>query len=67
MNFLEGLTPRQKAIADLLWNTTTLEEVNALERTLGKDVVLVKELIIAESLDEYMEVSPFVKNFLEEL
>lgn len=64
---LEGLTPRQKAIADLLWNTTTLEEVNALERTLGKDVVLVKELIIAESLDEYMEVSPFVKNFLEEL
>lgn len=67
MNSLEGLTPRQKAIADLLWNTTTLEEVNALERTLGKDVVLVKELIIAESLDEYMEVSPFVKNFLEEL
>ena len=64
---LEGLTPRQKAIADLLWNTTTLEEVNALERTLGKDVILVKELIIAESLDEYMEVSPFVKNFLEEL
>ena len=64
---LEGLTPKQKAIADLLWNTTTLEEVNALERTLGKDVVLVKELIIAESLDEYMEVSPFVKNFLEEL
>ena len=64
MNSLEGLTPRQKAIADLLWNTTTLEEVNALERTLGKDVVLVKELIIAESLDEYMEVSPFVKNFL---
>ena len=67
MNSLEGLTPRQKAIADLLWNTTTLEEVNALEHTLGKDVVLVKELIIAESLDEYMEVSPFVKNFLEEL
>ena len=67
MNSLEGLTPRQKAIADLLWNTTTLEEVNALERTLGKDVVLVKELIIAESLDEYMEVSPFVKNFLEKL
>ena len=67
MNSLEGLTPRQKAIADLLWNTTTLEEVNALERTLGKDVVLVKELIIAESLDEYMEVSPFVQNFLEEL
>ena len=67
MNSLEGLTPRQKAIADLLWNTTTLEEVNALERILGKDVVLVKELIIAESLDEYMEVSPFVKNFLEEL
>lgn len=67
MNSLEGLTPRQKAIADLLWNTTTLEEVNDLERTLGKDVVLVKELIIAESLDEYMEVSPFVKNFLEEL
>lgn len=67
MNFLEGLTPRQKAIADLLWNTTTLEEVNDLERTLGKDVVLVKELIIAESLDEYMEVSPFVKNFLGEL
>ena len=64
---LEGLTPRQKAIADLLWNTTTLEEVNALERTLGKDVILVKELIIAESLDDYMEVSPFVKNFLEEL
>lgn len=64
---LEGLTPKQKAIAELLWNATTLEEVNDLERTLGKDVVLVKELIIAESLDEYMEVSPFVKNFLGEL
>ena len=64
---LEGLTPKQKAIAELLWNATTLEEVNDLERTLGKDVVLVKELIIAASLDEYMEVSPFVKNFLGEL
>ena len=43
-----------------------MEEVDELECTLGKDVALVKELIIAATLDEYVEISPFVENFLEE-
>ena len=35
---LEGLNTKQKAIADLLWNETTMEEVDELKCTLGKDV-----------------------------
>lgn len=64
---LEGLTPKQKAIADLLWNATTLEEVDELERILGKDVTVVKEMIIAASLDEHTAVSNTVKEILEDL
>lgn len=64
---LEGLTPKQKAIADLLWNVNTLEEVDELERTLGKDVTVVKELIIAATFDEYMEISDTVNDLLQGL
>lgn len=64
---LEGLTPKQKAIADLLWNVTTIDEVNELERMLGKDVVVIKELMIASAFDEHMEVSDIVKDLLEDL
>lgn len=64
---LEGLTPRQKAIAELLWNTQTMEEVETLESILGSDVTIVKELMIAETLDEHNDVSESVKTLIDTL
>lgn len=63
---LEGLTPHQKAIAEMLWNIDSLEEVEELERTLGVDVTIVKNMIIAATLDEeQIEISKEVKDLLK--
>lgn len=62
---LEGLTARQKAIAEILWSEISFNEVKELERILGVDVTIVKDLMIAAALDEYMEVSKDTQEFLK--
>ena len=56
---LEGLTHQQVQIADMLWKCHSLEDVDRLVRNMPesyrKDAVILKELMIAASLDDYQE------------
>jgi len=56
---LEGLTEQQVQIAEMLWKCHSLEEVDRLVRNMPeayrKDAVILKELMIAASLDSYEE------------
>jgi hypothetical protein len=61
---LTGLTPRQRMVADLLWNTNDLAEVQRLCR-LDRDARIVRDLIIAAELDEHMEVTRSVKELID--
>jgi microcystin degradation protein MlrC len=61
---LTGLTPRQRMVADLLWNTNDQSEVERLCR-LDRDARIVRDLIIAAELDEHMEVTRSVKELID--
>jgi hypothetical protein len=56
---LEGLTEQQVQIAEMLWKCHSLDEVDRLVRNMPeayrKDAVILKELMIAASLDSYEE------------
>jgi hypothetical protein len=56
---LEGLSKQQIQIADMLWKCDSLEDVDRLVRNMPesyrKDAVILKELMIAASLDSYEE------------
>ncbi len=56
---LEGLTERQVQIAEMLWKCNSLEDVDRLVRNMPesyrKDAVILRELMIAASLDSYQE------------
>jgi hypothetical protein len=61
---ISGLTPRQRLVAELLWLTQDLAEVERLCR-LDTDARIVRELIIAAELDNYMEVTDSVKEIID--
>jgi hypothetical protein len=61
---LTGLTPRQRLVAELLWNTNDSAEVERLCR-LDRDARTVRDLIIAAELDEHMEVNDHVKELID--
>ena len=61
---LTGLTPRQRLVAELLWNTNDLAEVERL-CGLDRDARIVRDLIIAAELDEHMEVTDRVKELID--
>ena len=56
---LEGLTAQQVQIADMLWKCHSIEEVDRLVRNMPdsyrQDAVVLKELMVAASLDDYQE------------
>jgi hypothetical protein len=56
---LEGLTQQQVQIAEMLWKCNSLEDVDRLVRNMPesyrKDAVILRELMIAASLDSYQE------------
>jgi hypothetical protein len=60
---IEGLTPRQRMIAELLWLTDDSREVEQL-CSKDRDARVVRDLIVAAELDSYMEVSDEVKDYL---
>jgi hypothetical protein len=61
---ISGLTPRQRLVAELLWNTNDLAEVERL-CGLDRDARIVRDLIIAAELDEHMEVTDRVKELID--
>lgn len=54
---LQGLTPRQRLIADILWLTEDRAEVDRL-CSLDQDARVVRELIVAAELDQVLAESP---------
>ena len=55
---LHGLTKNQRILADTLWNKCqTQNDVDAVLRHFGHDARVVYELMIAHSMDQYMEVT----------
>jgi len=56
---LEGLTHQQVQIAEMLWKCNSLEDVDRLVRNMPdsyrQDAVILKELMVAASLDSYEE------------
>ena len=49
---LDGLTKRQRHCADLLWQCQTDSQVTSLVELFGVDAIIVRELIVAATLDE---------------
>ena len=52
---LSGLTPRQRKIATLLWETSNKDEVLLLVKAAGPDGLIVMNLMVASMLDDYMD------------
>ena len=63
---LNGLTQRQRMVAELLWATEDSNEVERLCR-LDSDARTVRELMIAAALDEVTKVDHYVKDYLNSI
>lgn len=62
---IEGLTRGQMIIADTLWNKCeTPQDVAAVIKVFGPEARMVYELIIAATMDQYMETNE-AKQILE--
>ena len=65
---IEGLTPEDVKICDLLWHCDSDSEVENLIAMLPEKMQhraeVLRELIIAHELDDYMEVSSELKDYL---
>ena len=49
---LAGLTDRQRQCADLLWQSQTKRQVDVIVELFGVDAIIVRDLIVASTLDE---------------
>ena len=70
-NGIQGFTPLQKDLADRIWALDTELEVSAfimsLPRSLKREAYVVMQMIIAQELDNVMEVSPDVQAYINSL
>lgn len=63
---LELFNDLQMKIADILWNTESLEDVEKVVETYGVDAIIVREMMMASILDEENDVelsADFLKKF----
>jgi hypothetical protein len=70
-NGIQGFSPLQKSLADRIWALDTDLEVSAfimsLPRNLKREAYVVMQMIIAQELDNHMEVTPDVQNYISNL
>lgn len=52
---LQGLSKKQRRIAELLWICETKEEVAAVTKYYGQDAFIVADMMMAEHLDTVMD------------
>lgn len=68
---VEGLTERQRKIADILWHLNDHAAINNLIRSstpeLARDIITVREMIVAAALDQHEEVYDQVKDLISDL
>jgi hypothetical protein len=66
---IEGLTQRQRAIADVLWmmngKDAVLSFIQSLEADTRKDALVVLNMMVATVMDEIQTVEPEVKELLD--
>lgn len=63
---IQGLTPRQRLIADLLWLTEDHRQVERL-CSQDRDARVVRELIVAAELDQYQEIHRDVQDLISDI
>lgn len=54
---IQGLSQRQRQIADLLWVAQTEDELRVIFRLFGDEARVVQNMMIAQGLDDVEEVS----------
>ena len=68
---LEGLTPQQYQIADMIWSCQSQEDVDRLIRCLPpaykQDAVTVHTLMIAAVMDQHEDITDDVKDLISSL
>lgn len=68
MPTINGLTELQRDIADRLWSLDTTAEINdyisTLPRSLKREAWVVMNMIIAAELDQVMEITDEVQDYL---
>ena len=68
---IEGFTRLQKSLADRIWSLDTEQElqqfVSGLPKNLKREAYVVMQMIIAQELDNHMEVSPDVQAYISSL
>ena len=66
-NGIEGFSPLQRDLADRIWSLDTQAEleqfVSTLPRSLKREAYVVMQMIIAQELDNVMEVSDEVSAY----
>jgi len=53
---IQGLSKRQRQIADLLWVAQTQDELRLIFRLYGDEARVVQNMMIAQGLDEVLDV-----------
>ena len=68
---LQGLTPQQYQLAELLWNCNSQQDVEQLKRSLPashkRDAETIHQLMIAAVFDDYDDITDDVRSLIASL
>ena len=69
---VEGLSPSQRILADVIWHMDSMEAVEGFIRSLRPknlqtDALIARDMIVAAAIDQQMDVSPAVVELLDKL
>jgi hypothetical protein len=69
---IDGLSPSQRILADVIWHMDSIESVDGFIRslrpqTLQFDAIVAREMIVAAAMDQQTAVSPEVTELLDKL
>lgn len=67
---IEGLTPSQRVLADVIWHMDSMDSVNGFIRSLRpeslqRDAIVAKEMIIAAAVDQQTEIQTEITELLD--
>ena len=62
-----GFSPRQREIANLIWEAKTKEEVQACITLFGTDAIIARDMLTAAVLDQHENVDQSVVDFLAKM
>ena len=67
---IEGLTPSQRVLADVIWHMDSMASVNGFiqslrPESLQRDAIVAREMIIAAAVDQQQEVNESTVELLD--